>query len=108
MTKLDTFISIFANFLALFLVISRKKSSVLCLGPGMSKRTLYGKIYHPDVCFIWTSADVNYPADAFLPADTFLLFAPTIKKCIRADRLMRPHGRALVSSRTQVRPRGRD
>jgi hypothetical protein len=46
---------------------------------GMSKRMSYGKIYCPDVLFVWTLADVVrtftnvsvYPADAILLADGF-------------------------------------
>jgi hypothetical protein len=46
----------------------------------MSKRTTYGKRYHPDVRFVQTSTSVvqtsmhvrNYPADAVLPRDGFL------------------------------------
>jgi hypothetical protein len=65
----------------------------------MSKRTSYSKIYRPDVRFVRTSACVRvYPADLFFPADGFLPSAPTIKKRVRTDGLMRSRGHAHASA----------
>jgi hypothetical protein len=67
-----------------------------CLA-GMSKWTSYGKIYHPDISFIRTSARAHvYPADAFLLPDGFLPSAPMVKKCLCADGLMHPRGHKRV------------
>jgi hypothetical protein len=66
--------------------------------PDMSKRTSYDEIYCPDVR--GRCPEVCARSDGFKPVDGFLLSAPTIKKHVRADWLMRPRGRS-PSTRTR-------
>jgi hypothetical protein len=66
----------------------------------MSKRTSYGKIYRPDVHFVWTSVDIVrtsacvriYPADGFLPSTPRVQNAsPRTRPYVHADELALVH-----------------
>jgi hypothetical protein len=64
---------------------------------GMSKQTAYGKIYHPDVRFVRTSARVHYyPADVVLPTDAFLLHPLMVKIRPRGCELCPRHIRVVA------------
>jgi hypothetical protein len=69
----------------------------------MSKRTSYGKNYHPDVHFIQTSARIRiYPGDGFLPSVDVVKTTSAQTWGVRTDGLASPRGSA--PARTWRRP----